>query len=467
MVTPKSSSYPVYRPAPRELWDGEVKAAGASAAAIDERVAVAVLRFMTRTFPRMRRLAVLVGAGGNGRQAQALADRYRETGVHVTMMRPEEVPDTEDLRGHDVLVDGLIGTGLHGPLRAPVRDLAARAMASGCPIWALDGPTGLNLETGGVADGAVRAHFTVFCVGAKIGALTGAGRELCGATMTADIGVPYPARHLCALVPGDADLRALVKPRPRHMHKGDAGTLLIAGGGVGMPGAVRLAATGAYRIGAGLVIGAVHETHAAVLSGAFPECIAFAAEASELPWARARGLLVGSGLGRGAWGQALWSRVRALGLPMVVDGDALYWLARAPESRPDWVLTPHEGEAARLLGVTSDDIAADRPAAVAALQRRYGGVSVLKGAGTLVAGGDATWLCPFGNAGMATAGMGDVLAGVIAGLMAQGLSGLAAARLGVFVHARAGDLAQGSGPARGLLASDVAARLREALGVWA
>ena len=467
MVAPKPSPYPVYRPAARDLWDAEIKAAGAAPAIIDERVAVATLRFMTRTFPRLGRLAILVGAGGNGRQAQALAERYRRTGVHVSIVRPEDAPDAEDLRGHDVLVDGLIGTGLHGPLRASVRDLVARAMASGRPVWALDGPTGLDLGTGGVAEGVLRAHYTVFCAGAKIGALTGAGREFCGETMTADIGVPYPARHLCALVPGDADLGALVNPRPRHMHKGDAGTLVIAGGGLGMPGAVRLAATGAYRVGAGLVIAAVHEMYAAVLGGAFPECITFAAEAPGLPWGRAHVLLVGSGLGRGDWGSALWSRVRALGLPMVVDGDALYYLAREPESRPDWVLTPHEGEAARLLGVTRDDVAADRPAAVAQLQHRYGGVAVLKGAGTLVAGGDATWLCPFGNAAMATAGMGDVLAGAIAGLMAQGLSGLAAARLGVFVHARAGDLANGSGPARGLLASDVAARLREALGVWA
>lgn len=465
MVAPKSLSYPVYRPAPRELWGAGAKDAGITPEIIDERVAAAVMRFLTRKLPGMRRLAFLVGAGGNGRQAQVLADRFRETGVHVAIVRPGDVADAEYLRRHDALVDGLIGTGLRGPLRAAYRDLAAHAVTSGRPVLALDGPTGLDLGTGGVAGGALRAHYTVFCAGAKIGALTGAGRELCGEITTTDIGVPYPAGHLCALVPGDADLRALLNPRPRHMHKGEAGTVLIAGGGPGMPGAVRLAATGAYRVGAGLVIGSVHEMHASVLAAAFPECVAFAAETSELPWDRARVLLVGSGLGRGDWGRALWSRVRALGLPMVVDGDALYWLAREPESRSDWVLTPHEGEAARLLGVTSGDIAADRPAAVAKLQRRYGGVSVLKGAGTLVAGGDATWLCPFGNAGMATAGTGDVLAGAIAGLMAQGLSGLAAARLGVFVHARAGDLANGSGPPRGLLASDVASRLREALGM--
>ncbi len=464
MVAPKPSSYPVYGPASPALWDAEARDAGVTPEIVDERMAAAVMRFITRSFPRAGRLAFLVGAGGNGRQARALADRYRDTGIRVTVVGPEDAADAEDLRGHDVLVDGLVAAGLRGPLRAAHRDLVARAMASGRPILALDGPTGLDLGTGGVADGALRARCTVFCGGAKIGALTGAGRELCGETMTADIGLPYPPGHLRALVPGDADLRVLLNPRARHMHKGDAGTVLIAGGGVGMPGAVRLAATGAYRVGAGLVLGAVHEAHAAVLAAAFPECVVFAAGAPGLPWARARTLLAGSGLGRDDWARALWSRVRALGLPTVVDGDALYWLSCEPESRPDWVLTPHEGEAARLLGVGSGEVAADRPAAVAELQRRYGGIVVLKGAGTLVAGGDATWLCPFGNAGMATAGTGDVLAGAIAGLMAQGLSGLAAARLGVFMHARAGDLANGSGPPRGLLASDVASRLREALG---
>ncbi len=463
MAAPRSPSRPVYAPAPRALWAVEAQAAGVAPETIDRRMAEGVVRLITQRLPRMTRLALLVGGGGNGRQALAIAERYRATGAAVTLVRPEDGADSEDLRGHDALIDGLIGTGLHGPLAGRYRDLAGRARASGRPICAVDGPAGLDLATGRAGPEALRADYTAFCAGAKIGALTGAGRELCGETVTIDVGVPYPAGHLRALVPGTTEVCALLGPRPRDMHKGEAGTLVIAGGGVGMPGAVRLAAAGAYRVGTGLVVAAVHDRNAEVLAAAFPECVAFPAYSPELPWGRARAFLVGSGLGRGEWGRGLWRRVRDLGRPMVVDGDGLYWLAREPESRPDWVLTPHEGEAARLLGMASGDVAGDRLGAVSELQRRYGGICVLKGAGTLVADGGVPWLCPLGNPGMATAGMGDVLAGVIAGLMAQGLTGLAAARLGTFVHARAGDLAVASGPPRGLLASDVAASLRAAL----
>ena len=464
MVASKPPSQPVYAPAPRTLWVGESQAAGAVAETIDHRMAAGVMQFVTQKFPRLARIAMLVGAGGNGRQVLALAERYKKTGVGVTLVRPGDAVDVEELRTHDVLIDGLVGTGLHGPLSAVYHDLVGRAQASRRPIIALDGPTGLDLGTGCPQPDTLRADYTLFCGGAKIGALTGAGRAWCGETTTIDVGQPYPAGYLRALIPDNADLRALLPLRRVDMHKGDAGTLVIAGGGLGMPGAVRLAAVAAYRVGAGLVVAGVHERNAEVLAAAFPECIAFAASSAELPWGRAQALLVGSGLGRGDWAQDVWQRARTLGRPTVVDGDGLYWLAHAPESRPDWVLTPHGGEAARLLGVTSADVAADRPGAAVELQRRYGGVCVLKGAGTLVAGGDILWLCPFGNPGMATAGTGDVLAGTIAGLMAQGLSNLAAARLGTFVHARAGDRAARRGPPRGLLASDVAAQLRAALG---
>ena len=464
MVASKSPSQPVYAPAPRALWAAEAQGAGVVADTIDHRMAAEVMRFLTRILPRLARLAILVGPGGNGRQALALAERYEKTRIEVRLVRPGDAVDAEKLHTYDVLIDGLIGTGLHGLLSPVYRDLIGRAHACRRPIIALDGPTGLDLRTGCPQPGGLRADYTVFCGGAKIGALTGAGRAWCGKTTTIDVGQPYPAGYLRALIPDDADLCALLPPRPVDMHKGNAGTLVIAGGGMGMPGAVRLAAVAAYRIGAGLVVAGVHERNAEVLAAAFPECIAYAASSAELPWGRAQALLVGSGLGRGDWAQDVWQRVRIQGRPMVVDGDGLYWLAQAPESRSDWVLTPHEGEAARLLGVARADVAGDRPGAAVELQRRYGGVCVLKGAGTLVAGDDILWLCPFGNPGMATAGMGDVLAGTVAGLMAQGLSNLAAARLGTFVHARAGDLAVMQGPPRGLLASDVAARLRTALG---
>jgi NAD(P)H-hydrate epimerase len=173
-------------------------------------------------------------------------------------------------------------------------------------------------------------------------------------------------------------------------------------------------------------------------------------------------IAVGPGLGQGPWSQALWREVCHSAVPLVVDADALNLLASEPQRRADWVLTPHPGEAARLLGCTAAVVQADRPTAAGALVERYGGVCVLKGAGTLIADADGLWLCDRGNPGMATAGMGDVLTGIIAALRAQGLSARDAACLGVWVHAGAGDDAAGDGEI-GLMASDIFPHIRDRL----
>jgi hydroxyethylthiazole kinase-like uncharacterized protein yjeF len=169
-------------------------------------------------------------------------------------------------------------------------------------------------------------------------------------------------------------------------------------------------------------------------------------------------IAIGPGLARNEWGRALWAAALASELPLVVDADALNLLAETPRRRDRWVLTPHPGEAARLLGCSVAQIEADRAAATQALVARYGGCVVLKGAGSLV-GGRELAVCPYGNPGMATGGMGDALTGVIAALIAQGLELEAAARIGVLVHARAGDIAAQAGE-RGLLPSDLIEALR-------
>jgi len=169
---------------------------------------------------------------------------------------------------------------------------------------------------------------------------------------------------------------------------------------------------------------------------------------------------IGPGLGQDeAWGRRLFGAALAAGRPLVVDADALNWLAQSPVARPDWVLTPHPGEAARLLGCSTDAVEADRFAAVVALAERYGGVVVLKGAGTLVSDGQRCLVIEGGNPGMASGGMGDALTGVVLGLRAQGLSAWEAAAVGARVHAEAGDRAARDGE-RGLLAGDLVDQLR-------
>jgi NAD(P)H-hydrate epimerase len=235
-----------------------------------------------------------------------------------------------------------------------------------------------------------------------------------------------------------------------------------------MPGAIRMAGIAALRVGAGLVTVAGSPENLAAVTSAHPELIYLSAASGNLPEEAlhaASVVAIGPGLGAGEWAQRLFAQFLRLARgPAVLDADALNLLAREPmRLRPDWILTPHPGEAARLLGVDTREVQADRLAAVRGLHHKYGAISVLKGAGTLVASGPEgaaeLHICDRGNPGMATAGMGDVLTGVIAGLRAQIADSALAARVGVLVHALAGDSAAQGGQ-RGLIASDVVAKLR-------
>ena len=230
-----------------------------------------------------------------------------------------------------------------------------------------------------------------------------------------------------------------------------------------MTGAVQLAGMAALRVGTGLVSLATRPEHAAMIAAASPELMSHGvAEAGQLAplLKRASIVVVGPGLGQSRWARGLLAAVLDTDLPLIVDADALNLLAREPETRDNWVLTPHPGEAGRLLKISARDVQSDRFAAASALAAGYGGTVVLKGAGSLVARtADPVTVCAVGNPGMATAGMGDVLSGVIAGLAAQGLGLWQAGLAGVCVHGLAGDRAALAGE-RGLTARDVINELR-------
>jgi len=285
----------------------------------------------------------------------------------------------------------------------------------------------------------------------------------------ADLDVPA---DIVAQVPVTATLLrqpplgALANPRRRTAHKGHYGHVLVIGGDHGMAGAARLAGEAALRSGAGRVSLATRPEHAALIGAACPELMCHGVDtARELKalLASADVLLIGPGLGRSAWAQSLLSAVLEAPQPRVVDADALNCLAGQAQPFDRQVLTPHPGEAARLLDQTISQVQSDRFAAARAIARQYGGTTVLKGAGTLIQTADGTpAVCAAGNPGMATAGSGDVLAGVIAALIAQGMDCEAAAVAGVCVHACAGDYAAKDGE-RGLLARDVIAALRTVL----
>ncbi len=268
---------------------------------------------------------------------------------------------------------------------------------------------------------------------------------------------------LSAIPLTDSMLCTWFPPRPRASHKGDYGHVLVVGGDHGLAGAARLAGEAAARTGSGLVSVATRLAHAVIMTAACPELMCHGVEcARDLRplLQRASVVAIGPGLGQSAWAREVLAAVLQTRLPLVVDADALNLLAQDPIQRDHWILTPHPGEAARLLSITTEQIQAHRPHAAQALQQRYGGVCVLKGMGSLVCTSESIAICEVGNPGMASGGMGDILTGIIAGLLAQGLRLADAACAGVYIHAKAGDRAAQKGE-RGLLASDLMPHLRE------
>jgi NAD(P)H-hydrate epimerase len=330
----------------------------------------------------------------------------------------------------------------------------------------VDVPSGLDSDTGVPLGDTVRADCTVTFVGLKTGLFIGDGPEFAGTVFFDDLeiapdprGGPPPRIERIL----ESSIQQALPRRARASHKGDFGRVLIVGGGVGMPGAARLAGEACLRVGAGLVTVAVAPENVPAICGGRPELICLPlADTTALgePAEKADVIAIGPGLGRTPWARGALDIVLRAGKPLVVDADALNIIAESHGSaRQDWVLTPHPGEAARLLGTLTDEIQRDRLTALDRLVARYGGIVVLKGAGTLVgAQGHTPALCERGNPGMATAGMGDVLTGTIAGVFAQCRDAWLAARVGVLVHAMAGDAAARGGE-RGLLAGDVAREL--------
>lgn len=454
-----------------------------------ERAANAAFSVLRARWPRARRVAVLCGAGNNAGDGYVLARLARQAGFEVTVLAladPQRLQgdarqayadwrnaggavapfQRDGLQSAHVVVDALLGTGLQRPLEGEWRAAVEALNAAAAPILAIDVPSGLSADTGAVLGAAVRASATVSFIGLKQGLLTGEGPEHCGELYFDDLQVPaqvFLSVHPSAARIGSEVLARLLPRRSRSCHKGQCGHVLVVGGDFGMAGAVRMAGEAAGRSGAGLVSIATRPEHGAALTAMRPELMCHgvrsARELSPL-LQRAGVVAVGPGLGQSAWARGLLSAVLDSGLPLIVDADALNLLAREPLQRGNWILTPHPGEAARLLGSRTAAVQADRFAALDALVDAFAGTCVLKGAGSLMRSpGGCTYVCDAGNPGMASGGMGDVLTGVLAALVAQGLDLEDAARAGVYLHAAAADRAARAGE-RGLLALDLMPELQ-------
>ena len=476
----------------RELDRLSIEAAGIPGYTLMTRAGEASWQVLRSNWPAARRVSILCGTGNNGGDGYVVARLALAAGMQVQLL---QLGDAARIRGDaaqaradflaaggqvaafgqakladpDVIVDAMLGTGLERPLAGEWLEAALVVNASAAPVLAIDIPSGLLADSGHVPGQALRANVTVTFIGRKQGLFTGLGPDYTGDVCVDDLGVPAAVSDrvtASAMLHAGPSLAGLGGPRRRAAHKGDFGHVLVVGGGPGMAGAARLAGEAALRCGAGLVSLATHPQHATIIAASCPELISHAvAGGRELRslLGRAGVVVIGPGFGRSGWAKSLLACVLETKLPLVVDADALNLLAAEGSRRDNWILTPHPGEAGRLLQQTTAAVQADRFAAARAIQERYAGSVVLKGAGSIVCSdGGPPAVCAAGNPGMATAGMGDVLSGVIGGLLAQGMPLADAALAGVCLHARAGDRAALAGE-RGLLARDVIAELRPLL----
>jgi NAD(P)H-hydrate epimerase len=465
-----------------------IERAGIAGYELMQRAGAAALDLLRRHWPGATRISVLCGAGNNagdgyvlarlaraaqlevqvaalteparlaGEAAQAFADFAAAGGRAGTLA--DAAPESADL-----LVDALLGIGIDRPVAGEYRDAIERVNRAARPVLALDIPSGLDADTGLPQGAAVRATRTLAFVALKSGHFLGEAPDHVGTLELARLGIPAGMREAEPPVLERIDGRVVAAALPalrRSAHKGDRGRVLVVGGFV-MAGAARLAGEAALRTGAGLVTVATGADDIAPIVAARPELIARpAASGANLKWllAAADAVAIGPGLGTGREAHEAFNAAIASDRPLVVDADALNLLAADPRVRADWILTPHPGEAARLLGSDAAAVQQDRLGSARAIVEKFGGICVLKGANTLVLGAERVpRVCDRGNPGMATAGSGDVLTGVIAALLAGGAPPALAAAAGVRLHTEAGDRAALAG-ARGLIAGDLVAALR-------
>lgn len=474
----------------RAMDDYAINQLGISGTVLMERAGAAAFALLQSRWPRAKTIAVVCGTGNNGGDGFVVARLAAAAGLDVRVLMSgdvnhlqgdalaasqrlqsvdiDPVPFDQDLLSRcDLVVDAILGIGLQGPVEGDRRKVIEAVNQTGLPVLALDIPSGLNADNGIVQGAAIKAAATISFIGIKRGLYTGQAVDYCGEIVFNSLSVPesvYDQQRVEAQLISYDDFKALLAPRLRSSHKGHYGHVLIIGGESGFTGAARMAGEAAARVGAGLVSIGTRASHADGLNAGRPELMVHGLEdetAFQRLAERASVIAIGPGLGLGEWGRRMLSLAVNSGLPMVVDADALNILSQAPQQYPDWILTPHCGEASRLLGQSAQEIQHDRFGAVATLQQSYGGIVALKGAGTLVAGPSGPIaLCHGGNPGMASGGMGDVLTGIIAGLVAQGIGLQEAACLGVCLHAAAGDGAARAAGERGLLASDLMSWIR-------
>ncbi|WP_040890456.1 bifunctional ADP-dependent NAD(P)H-hydrate dehydratase/NAD(P)H-hydrate epimerase [Vibrio ezurae] len=466
-----------------------------------ERAGQAAFERVQFMLPNLGRILVCCGSGNNGGDGFVVARLALEAGYDVDVFQPEycirknisPLSDCQKARHkwstynksvlntiegdkqYDLIVDALLGTGLANNVRDNLAADISQINALNTPILSLDIPSGLHADSGAILGTAIKASCTVTFVGNKMGLVTGQARNVVGSLYVADLGIfPY-FTHLeptQVSVFTQSNAVALIPQREATAHKGNTGRALLVGGNKGMSGAIIMAGQACARVGAGLITVMTHSNSIPPLLMRQPELMSIAVERGDLQHietlinpntlARTGAIAIGPGLGMTAWSKALFNWVMATKTPKIIDADGLNFLAASRKvfDLRNSIITPHPAEAARLLGVTVADIENDRYGGLHQLQTKYQCVVLLKGAGTLISDGQEIKVINAGNSGMATGGMGDILTGVITGLVCQGLPAMQAACLGAWLHSTAADNSASAYGSIGMLASDLLPELR-------
>ncbi|WP_104024860.1 NAD(P)H-hydrate dehydratase [Vibrio hyugaensis] len=493
-----------------QVRSGEVVAAqmaGVSMYSLMQRAGMAVYERFLHLYPRSRNVLVVCGKGNNGGDGYVFATLAKQAQLNVrvfqlgdpTSLKGDALRAFEDwqtvdgeisrwddwhtaLLEADVIIDAMLGAGLSGVVRHECRRFIDQINQIHCPVISIDIPSGLSADTGAVLGDAVKANHTVTFIGVKQGLCTGQARDYVGELHFSGLGVNVEFESIeeeSALGLDEQVIKRLLPDRKATSHKGDNGKLLCVGGNQGLSGAIRLCASAAVRTGVGLIATITHPDSWLPLQVGAPEVMSQSITYEKLKatdnelvkralWADV--LVFGPGFGQDEWAHKAYQFLSQQHKPKVVDADGLNILAMLNHRNDVVVLrdelrvmTPHPGEAARLLNISTKEIEGDRYAAARQLHERYGGVIVLKGAGTLIYDGARMYVCLAGNPGMASGGMGDVLSGVIAALLAKRLPIAIAARLGVILHSHSADLNVQQNGEIGLTATDVIGTLRQAI----
>ncbi len=452
----------------------------------------AFVRFQQR-WPQCTQIAILCGNGNNGGDGYVFAAAALRAKLKVCVYR-QSAPKTEqackafdhyvahggEVSGladfavtdpNEVIIDGLFGIGLTRQIEGQLKRAIESINKSENCVLSLDVPSGVNADTGLEMGCAVKADLTVTFISVKAGLLLPQGKHNCGDVVLETLETPdkaYQSVDKAASVVNPGELTSFAPRRRLDAHKGSAGRVLIVGGNATMEGAALMAAHSAYRSGAGLVSAAMPTKEASMFVQNTPEIRVFDGTNIDLVQtliSQCDVVGVGPGLGQDAWAQEILQVVLNSSARIVVDADALNLLAKSPVKSDKWVLTPHPGEAARLLGCSTKQVQNDRFTAAGEIVQRYGGVCILKGAATLIADSTGVWICTAGNPGMATGGMGDVLTGVVCALWAQGLNPRQAARTAVWLHASAADQCAADLGALGMMATDLLPFIRKNLNI--